>query len=372
MPKNIGRNDPCPCGSGKKYKRCCLGKDTIELKKKKEHIESAQRIYQEILKKERKRKRRYGDTRPMISEEFQGERFVAVGNTLYSSSAWLSPLDFLKSFLVDLLIVEFEEPLPDNHPISEWFNGMQRFHKFKNPCMTMVRAQPNGLMKSFLLLANDLYTVRHNLAYHKSIIKRLAPINNFHGARYELFAAATCIRAGFKIEYEDETDPTTTHPEFYAVHKATGQRIAVEAKTRDRPGVLGQPGLRESPEDINIGVSRALKKALRKKVTDPFIIFIDLNLPVGMAVYTKPEVKKQIDRTVEEHNKPLYLPDPYSLILLTDHPYHYDESNNPAPKGGFFYVPSNSPMIKIQHREALDAIISAAEQFWNIPYNFDE
>ena len=24
---NIGRNDPCPCGSGKKYKRCCLDKD---------------------------------------------------------------------------------------------------------------------------------------------------------------------------------------------------------------------------------------------------------------------------------------------------------------------------------------------------------
>ena len=21
--KKIGRNDPCPCGSGKKYKRCC-------------------------------------------------------------------------------------------------------------------------------------------------------------------------------------------------------------------------------------------------------------------------------------------------------------------------------------------------------------
>ena len=26
MPK-IGRNEPCPCGSGKKYKRCCLAKD---------------------------------------------------------------------------------------------------------------------------------------------------------------------------------------------------------------------------------------------------------------------------------------------------------------------------------------------------------
>ena len=23
----VGRNEPCPCGSGKKYKKCCLGKD---------------------------------------------------------------------------------------------------------------------------------------------------------------------------------------------------------------------------------------------------------------------------------------------------------------------------------------------------------
>jgi hypothetical protein len=23
----IGRNDPCPCGSGQKYKRCCLPRD---------------------------------------------------------------------------------------------------------------------------------------------------------------------------------------------------------------------------------------------------------------------------------------------------------------------------------------------------------
>ena len=22
--KKVGRNDPCPCGSGKKYKRCCM------------------------------------------------------------------------------------------------------------------------------------------------------------------------------------------------------------------------------------------------------------------------------------------------------------------------------------------------------------
>ncbi|HHX32016.1 MAG TPA: SEC-C domain-containing protein, partial [Bacteroidales bacterium] len=27
--EKIGRNDPCPCGSGKKYKKCCLGKDEM-------------------------------------------------------------------------------------------------------------------------------------------------------------------------------------------------------------------------------------------------------------------------------------------------------------------------------------------------------
>jgi len=25
--RNLGRNDPCHCGSGKKYKQCCLSKD---------------------------------------------------------------------------------------------------------------------------------------------------------------------------------------------------------------------------------------------------------------------------------------------------------------------------------------------------------
>lgn len=31
MPKDApGRNDPCPCGSGKKYKKCCLSRDQTQ------------------------------------------------------------------------------------------------------------------------------------------------------------------------------------------------------------------------------------------------------------------------------------------------------------------------------------------------------
>jgi methionyl aminopeptidase len=29
--EKLGRNDPCPCGSGLKYKKCCLGKDPQEM-----------------------------------------------------------------------------------------------------------------------------------------------------------------------------------------------------------------------------------------------------------------------------------------------------------------------------------------------------
>jgi len=27
--QSLGRNDPCLCGSGRKYKRCCLPKDKV-------------------------------------------------------------------------------------------------------------------------------------------------------------------------------------------------------------------------------------------------------------------------------------------------------------------------------------------------------
>lgn len=40
MYENIGRNDPCPCGSGKKYKKCCLKNDMV-LKVREDIVECA-------------------------------------------------------------------------------------------------------------------------------------------------------------------------------------------------------------------------------------------------------------------------------------------------------------------------------------------
>lgn len=38
----VGRNSPCPCGSGQKYKSCCASKGDAYLKKLERRRESAQ------------------------------------------------------------------------------------------------------------------------------------------------------------------------------------------------------------------------------------------------------------------------------------------------------------------------------------------
>ena len=52
----VGRNDPCPCGSRKKFKRCCLGR--IEEQERPERIRGEQeRMAAEIERLEMVRKR---------------------------------------------------------------------------------------------------------------------------------------------------------------------------------------------------------------------------------------------------------------------------------------------------------------------------
>ncbi|SDH99527.1 tetratricopeptide repeat protein [Alteribacillus bidgolensis] len=45
----IGRNDPCPCGSGKKYKKCCAGKVTALTYSKEEILYVQQSIYNYVV-----------------------------------------------------------------------------------------------------------------------------------------------------------------------------------------------------------------------------------------------------------------------------------------------------------------------------------
>ena len=48
----IGRNEPCPCGSGKKYKRCCLTKGVAALGFKPEERQRALIMLERFVEKE--------------------------------------------------------------------------------------------------------------------------------------------------------------------------------------------------------------------------------------------------------------------------------------------------------------------------------
>lgn len=54
MTKRIGRNDPCPCGSGKKYKKCCesrLGRRKFQASPLSSHPVKASQISSAFFKK---------------------------------------------------------------------------------------------------------------------------------------------------------------------------------------------------------------------------------------------------------------------------------------------------------------------------------
>jgi sRNA-binding protein len=46
--QRVGRNEPCPCGSGRKYKQCCLDKD--EAKARKARAKAAEKASKESEK----------------------------------------------------------------------------------------------------------------------------------------------------------------------------------------------------------------------------------------------------------------------------------------------------------------------------------
>src|SRR5438105_8385183 len=65
-------------------------------------------------------------------------------------------------------------------------------------------AIPTGPLLAYLTFAYDLYIVMDNGRLDTRLLDRLKLKDQFQGARHELFAETTCLRAGFKIEHENE------------------------------------------------------------------------------------------------------------------------------------------------------------------------
>lgn len=226
----------------------------------------------------------------IIEREIGEWRFVAAGKTLYWGKRWKTFPDFLGAYLAGSLGSEWGErqailPIELQHPIAQW-RTIFNFH------MQDSKPHENGLYRSNLGVANalfrlayDLYLVEHNAELQKRLIQRLRDPEKFQGARFEAAVAAMMLASGYDLRFDDEKGPGK-HPEFYATHRETGQILAVEAKSRHRPGILGFESEAVPTLPTSIKIDGLLSDALEKDTKTPLLVFIELNIPLLMAPET--------------------------------------------------------------------------------------
>jgi len=165
-----------------------------------------------------------------------------VKNRLMQGKHWRTFHDFLCDY-IKLAIgpawgkAEIAKPTNERHPILNWYQSMcaTQATRPKKPG-EVVGMQMTGAIAAYMGLAYDLYAIDHNAFLQDRLLARLRNRDNFWGARYELFVAAIFVRAGFDIEFENEDDGSTTHCEFTATHRQTGNRFSVEASVRNSRG----------------------------------------------------------------------------------------------------------------------------------------
>lgn len=372
----IGRNDPCPCRSGEKYKKCCY------LKQQPPKIQSLPpeiiNKFKEIQAFENQRRQQYGDVRPIIHAKFKGHDFIAVGSELHYSKKWKTFPDFLLSYMPKRLggdwgNVEIKKPLDQRHQIMKWYDAMCHFQRKQKPDTDGIyKTVPNGAFSAYILLAYDLYVLRDNRALQDDIIRRLKITDQFQGARHELFATATCIRAGYSIEFENEKDSTKKHTEFIATHKRIGQKIAVEAKSKHRPGVLVFPGDKKSEQAIKLGVISLINDAIAKAPNIPLVIFVDTNLPPSIAkeVHKKEQPSEELKEALDKVEKDPNGKDLFNLIVFTNHPHAYASDDEDDPARHTTSVLSLIPKTIPQNNQCIIDLNNAACQYGNVPNEF--
>jgi len=309
--KKIGRNDPCPCGSGVKYKKC---HGRVHVKPFAPPLEKIKAMMETHEAKEARRKSQQGRGKPIISAEFQGYRFTAVGNQLHYAKNHKTFIDFLGDYIRSVLDPEWgnseiAKPFEARHQILKWYDGICALQRstMTKPKGEIQDMQINGLVAAYYGLAYNLYLLQHNVELQAYLIRRLKHSESFYAAYYETYVAAWFILAGFELRLEDEKDPTRTHPEFIA--SRDGQSYSVEAKTRQ-------------PEKKHFDVGNQLYKGLCIEAHHPRVIFIDMNVGADLDFEAFGKEALAAIRSREPKLKIQGKPAPPAHVYVTNQPYH--------------------------------------------------
>jgi hypothetical protein len=292
------------------------------------------------------------DTEPTPPPTIQAEwkekdvRMVAIWNKLYPR-----PLtETFHEFLIEIPLkqalgerwykAEIEKLEDQRHVVEKWLRAFRQEGRRNRPAdhqQGQAYAAPaTGATTELVALAHDLYLLQKVDRLPEKLTERLRNYNEFQGARYEAAIAAAFVKCGFEIEWiNDRTGP---HPEFLARNKKTGEEVAVETKSRRRPGVLHQPGELPPREELRADVERLYRDATRQDPQDrPFAIFLDVNLPPDMAPDEAGAWRNEIVERWQINEQ-------IALLGFTNFAWHYrgDERTQPIPPEILLSVPTVS------------------------------
>src|SRR5437867_4033428 len=327
----VGRNEPCPCGSGQKFKKCHGRERQTNF--------SMPRILQDLQAveiRERQRLKQQGLGRPIISAPIGGMRAIAVGDHLYRTKAKTFQ-EFLWEYMKSIFgsewgNAELEKPADKRHPLLNWYQEAAKYINAHILERGKVQTIPSiGVVSAYLQLAYNLYLIAHNQNLEERLIRRLKQPDQFLPAYYEASVFGALIRAGFELEFEDETDSSTTHCEVTATFRKSGRKFSVEAKMRQA-----------STASVDIG--RQIKKALRKKAIHARIVFAEINIPeLPDRNQQVASLQKILDDIRKRESEMLTTtePLPSAYVVVTNHPFLYfpDKSVRPWALAEGFRLP---------------------------------
>jgi hypothetical protein len=365
---------PCPCGlHGKAYGDCCKNK-------------GAHALGNEMLRGTSLRTVPGALTQIQSSMVKGDTRFRIVWNGLWDSPQDQTFHQFLDAFVVKTLTREWLEEQScrqskSQSVIVKWRDAV--FELLRRPGdnddAVSTGHTLTGPTKAYQCFGYDLYWLQIFHRLPESLINRLKDFHKFQGARYEILIAAVFTRAGFDVEWIDDDKASGKHPEFIATHKRTGQKIAVEAKSRRRSGSINFPGpltplAQLRGDDILPLYGEAIPKAPDGEI--PFLIFIDPNFddspPKGLPSYSRIPIEttpwmQQIRDSLMEIWNAATKPTPDSAVVITNFAFYYGDNDSPSSAGMGAFFPSPKPRVPVPNDPMMADLAYCFQTYDTVP-----
>lgn len=159
----VGRNDPCPCGSGKKYKKCCLADTFVQVGREESIRKSLVDALLEFYRKQHTNT--IEEAKELFWGEFVPQKYLeghAVDIAYQNFFEWIT-FDFIidpdaNKTLIDLYIEHNRKLTQDEHAVLT---------KMKNSCISLYEVQEvfpeKGLLLKDLLMGGE-YDVKEKAA----------------------------------------------------------------------------------------------------------------------------------------------------------------------------------------------------------------